>query len=309
MSIPNSADADYRGRTFLWYDTGSETAMFHILHTFHPSPILATFGPFELHWYGLALASGAALGYAILDGLARHYGYDRDRLRTMFLLTVIIGFLGGRLYHVLNEPSYYLRHPEEVLAVWHGGLAIHGAILAGFLTIWIFCRRNKLAAWRMLDLAAPAVLIGQAVGRWGNYFNQELFGRATNLPWGIPIDPVNRPESASSSPYFHPTFLYESLWDLFAVVVLLLLHRRQLQKKVGTRSGIITMSYFVLYGIGRFGVELLRIDQVPIIAGIRLPLIVSALVVLCAVAGFWYRTRVAPTPLTENIADAHPQTN
>lgn len=269
--------------------------MFHLLHTFRPSPILASFGPFELHWYGLLIAFGAALGYAVLYQLARRYQYDQDRLLTMFLLTVIVGFLGGRLYHVLNEPLYYWQHPEEIVAVWHGGLAIHGAILAGFFTIWFFCRRNKLALWRILDIAAPAVLLGQAVGRWGNYFNQELFGRPTNLPWGIPIDPMNRPESATSAAYFHPTFLYESLWDLLAVIIILFLHRRQLQKKGGTRPGIITMTYFVLYGIGRFGVELLRIDQVPIIAGIRLPLIVSTGIVLCGVAGFWYRTRVAPS--------------
>lgn len=283
--------------------------MFYLLHTFHPSPILATFGSLELHWYGLALATGAALGYAVMFLLARKYGYDQDRLLTMFLLTVVVGFIGGRLYHVLNEPLYYWQHPAEAVAVWRGGLAIHGAILAGFLAIWIFCRRNKLAVWRILDLAAPAVLIGQAVGRWGNYFNQELFGRPTNLPWGIPIDPTNRPDVAASAAYFHPTFLYESLWDLLAVAVLLLLHRRQLQKNESTRSGIITMTYFALYGVGRIGVELLRIDQVPIIAGIRLPLIVSLLIVLCAIAGFWYRTRVAPTPLTENIPNAEPQAN
>lgn len=283
--------------------------MFHLLHTFRPSPLLASFGPFELHWYGLLIALGAALGYVVMFQLARRYGYDQDRLLTMFLLTVIVGFLGGRLYHVLNEPLYYWQHPAEIVAVWHGGLAIHGAILAGFLTIWLFCRRNKLVMWRILDIAAPAVLLGQAVGRWGNYFNQELFGRPTNVPWGIPIDPTSRLDSATAALYFHPTFLYESLWDLFVVAVLLLLHRRQLQKKSGSRSGIITMTYFALYGFGRFGVELLRIDQVPIVAGIRLPLIVSILIILCAILGFWYRTKVAPTPWTENVADAQPQTN
>lgn len=297
---------DYRG-TFEHGTILYISLMFHLLHTYHPSSVLATVGPFELRWYGLLIALGAALGYGVTYWLAKRYHANQDQIVSLYLYGTIIGFTGGRLYHVLNEPAYYWDHPGEILAVWHGGLAIHGAILAGGATIWTYCRRKQLPFWRITDLFAPAVILGQAVGRWGNYFNQELFGRSTSLPWGIPIDPINRTVGTTAM-YYHPTFLYESLWDLLAFAVLLVLHRRQLRHGGTNRSGMITMIYFLLYGLGRLGVEFLRIDDVPLVAGIRLPLLVSGLIVLLALAGFWYRKRTVGTEITLSH-DAQPRTD
>lgn len=257
------------------------------LHTFHPSPIIAAVGPLTFRWYGLCLALGALAGYYVILWLARRYGYNEDRIIILFTVTVLLGFLGGRLYHVLNEPVYYSQHPGEILKVWHGGLAIHGAILAGAFVFLYFARRWKMRFFALTDLFVPGLILGQAIGRWGNYFNQELFGRPTRLPWGIPIDPASRPDTALTAQYFHPTFLYESLWDAGIFVLLLWIHK----KKFGNGNvpeGVITALYLTLYALGRTGTELLRIDEVPIIAGVRLPLLVSILLVLVGGVGLWY---------------------
>src|SRR3990167_4879685 len=164
------------------------------------------------------------------------------RLPELAFGLVVSGLVGARLYHVLNEWSYYWAHPLRIFAVWNGGLAIHGALIAGLIFLWFYTKRQstsylpsdamhqalqagKLPAtsylfW-LLDLLAPAVLLGQAIGRWGNYFNQELFGYPTSLPWSIPISLENRPLAFQTANYFHPTFLYESLWDLMGFVLLL----------------------------------------------------------------------------------------
>ncbi len=267
------------------------------LHTFHPSPALAVFGPFVLRWYGLLLALAALVGYLLVQRLARAYRLDADRVTTVATLTVLFGFLGARLYHVLNEPAYYLAHPAEILQVWHGGLAIHGGIFAGALTVYMAARRWRLPYLRLTDLFAPALLAGQAIGRWGNYFNQELFGRPTNLPWGIPIDAAARPPGALDAAYFHPTFLYEFLWDGAGALALLWWHRQRIRQAPERRApdGRITLVYLAIAASGRILTETLRIDQVPLLFGIRLPLLVSVLLLLAALVCLWYTARMHTT--------------
>lgn len=257
-----------------------------LLHTFSPSPIIFILGPFYLRWYGLLLGIGAALALWITLRLGRQRDMPEDDILNLGARTIIIGFLGARLYHVLNEPHYYWQHPGEILQVWHGGLAIHGGLIAGLVTIFVYCRRRSLQLWAMTDLVAPGLILAQAIGRWGNYFNQELFGRPTNLPWGIPIDPAYRPPNAATNVYFHPTFLYESLWDAGVFLLLFALARRSKQRRLP--DGVVTTLYLFLYALGRFGTELLRIDDVPIIGGVRLPLLVSGALVLVALAGLRY---------------------
>lgn len=260
-----------------------------LLHTFSPSPIVFALGPLFLRWYGLLLGIGAALAFWITFRLARRQNIPENDVLNLGALAVLIGFLGARFYHVLNEPSYYWHHPAEILQVWHGGLAIHGGLLTGLITILVYCRRKGLHLWAITDLIAPGLVLAQAIGRWGNYFNQELFGRPTNLPWGIPIDPAYRPANESTSTYFHPTFLYESLWNVGVFVLLFALARRTENRRLP--DGVVTMLYLGLYSLGRFGTELLRIDDVPIIAGLRLPLLVSGALVLAALAGLWFFVR------------------
>lgn len=256
------------------------------LHTWTPSPIVFSFGAFELRWYGLLLALGAVAGLALLRHLGRQRGFRAADLIDLFAWLTVAGFIGGRLYHVLNEFSYYLNHPTQIWMVWEGGLGIHGAIIAGLITLLIFTRRKKLEFWKLLDILTPALALGQVIGRWGNYFNQELFGRPTSFPWGIPIEPANRPTQYITAEYFHPTFIYESLGSLAIVALLLWLHRT---KRLPT--GIVALTYFILYAVLRIVTESFRIDQTPLIAGLRLPILFSGVMMMAAVTLLIYRLR------------------
>lgn len=259
------------------------------LHTFEPQPIAFTLGGIMVHWYGIFLSLAILTGLVIAIFLAR-----RARLRVgpvidILLFTTLAGFLGARLYHVLNEPAYYFDNPGEIFRIWNGGLAIHGGLIVGGLVFILLVRRVKLPLGLVADLAAPALLIGQAIGRWGNYFNQELAGRPTNLPWGIPIAPELRPDSSLGSAYFHPVFLYESLFDLAAGILFIFWFlRRQRQPDKG-KPGSIAFAYLIAAGAGRFLVELLRIDRTPTVFGVRLPLLISLLMIVIGYGWFVYQ--------------------
>lgn len=260
------------------------TAIF--LHTYDPQPILAKVGAFSIHWYGLLLAVAAAVGYLIFRRLGRGYGLNGTDLELLFFWTVIAGLVGARLYHVSNEWGAYASNPVDIVKIWNGGLAIHGAIIAGLLVLILFARRKNLSFWLLGDIAAPAFALGQAIGRWGNYFNQELFGRPTSLPWGIPIQPLNRPPQFIENAYFHPAFLYEFLGSLLVFTLLMILHRKRLKAlppepgRTTAGAGAIMLTYFILESIVRTATEFLRIDRVPIVFGVRLPLLVSLALVL-----------------------------
>lgn len=239
------------------------------LHTWTPSPIVFSLGGFELRWYGMLLALGALAGLWLLRRLGRRQGISDTTLIDLFVWLTVAGFLGGRIYHVLNELSYYGQHPTQILMVWQGGLGIHGAIIAGLIVLIFFARKKRLDTWKLLDILTPALVLGQIIGRWGNYFNQELYGRPTSLPWGIPIN--------GQPGFFHPTFLYESLGNTVILGMLLWLGKtRQFP------AGTIALAYFMLYALLRIFTESLRIDQTPIIAGIRLPILVSGVMILTA---------------------------
>lgn len=255
------------------------------LHSFTPNPILFTLGPVTVHWYGVFLSVGALVGFIVFRRLGRRYGLSVGDLENTFFLTILAGIVGARLYHVLNEWSYYAAHPGDIAKIWNGGLAIHGAMIAGGIAIWLYGRRRSIGPALLFDLAAPALLFGQAIGRWGNYFNQELFGRPTNLPWGIPIDTLNRPIEYFDFPFFHPTFLYESLGAAAIGSLLLALHRVRLRRgPTGQQHalGSIALVAFLLEPLLRAATELLRVDRVPLIAGVRLPLLVSIIIALAA---------------------------
>lgn len=264
------------------------------LHTFIPHPILAHLGPFTIHWYGLFLSLGALAGFFVFRWLGKKHGLKSSDLETLFFLTLIAGIVGARLYHVTNEWGYYAAHPGDIAKIWNGGLAIHGALIAGIIVFILFSRRKKLSFWLLADCAVPAIAIGQAIGRWGNYFNQELFGKPTDLPWGIPIETLNRPIEYLNAPHFHPTFLYESLGSLLVFAILIVLHvsvfrRGQGENLRNVRSvGTVALLYLMLESLVRAGTESIRIDRVPHVFGIRLPLLVSIAIALAA-AGIMLR--------------------
>ncbi len=236
-----------------------------------PGAIVLQVGPIAIRWYGLLIATGVLLGTMLAHREAIRRGLDPDRLLNVIVVAVLSALVGARLYYVLFNLGYYAASPLKILAVWEGGLAIHGALLTGTLAAVLVCLRSDLAIPTAMDIMAPCVALGQAIGRWGNFFNQEAFGVPTDLPWRLYIDPYHRPPELARFEYFHPTFLYESLWNLLVFAVLWFLLRRRLQD----RPGALALCYLGLYSVGRLFVEGLRIDSL-MLGEFRVAQLVSA---------------------------------
>jgi phosphatidylglycerol:prolipoprotein diacylglycerol transferase len=258
-------------------------------------PVAFRFWIFEVHWYGILITTGILVGAWVVSREVRRRGLDPDHVWNALIFCVILGVIGARLYHVLTpspsmgDPLYYLHHPIEIFYITRGGLGIYGAIAGGILAVLIYARRVKLDPWIWLDLGAPGLALGQAIGRWGNFINQELYGRPTDLPWGIYISPERRLAGYTQYERFHPTFLYESLWNLGTFVVLFSLLRRRGEKLL---KGEIVGLYAILYSAGRILLEFVRLDS-PTLWGIPIAQIVAAVVILFIGGFLIYRRRVA----------------
>ncbi len=222
-----------------------------------PGPFVLQIGPLSIRWYGLLFATAVLLGTSLAHREAIRRGEDPDELLNIIMVGVLMGLLGARLYYVLFNWGYYGSQPLKILAVWEGGLAIHGGLLAGAMAAAVYSVRKQLPVLTYMDMIAPSLPLGQAIGRWGNFFNQEAFGIPTDLPWKLYIEPHYRPPDLAFYEYFHPTFLYESLWNLLVFAMLYLLLRPRLQQT----PGALALCYVGLYSLGRFFVEGLRIDS------------------------------------------------
>ncbi len=250
-----------------------------------PGPFVLQIGPLSIRWYGLLFATGVLLGTWLAQREAIRRGEDPDQLLNVIVYGVMVGLLGARLYYVLFNWGYYGHRPLKILAVWEGGLAIHGGLLAGGLTAVIYSVRKKLPVLTYMDIMAPSAPLGQAIGRWGNFFNQEAFGTPTDLPWKLYIEPYHRPSDLATYEYFHPTFLYESLWNLLVFALLYFLLRRRLQRI----PGALLLCYVGLYSVGRFFVEGLRIDSL-MLGPLRAAQVMSlALIAISLVGLAWLR--------------------
>lgn len=249
------------------------------LHSFHPQSIIISLGLINLYWYGLFISLGIVAGFFVSLKLAGLYKIEKDLIWELSFYLILSGFSGAKLYYIIAFWPYFLSKPSEIIKFWHAGLSIHGAIIGGLIGLWLFSRKRLISFWQLADLISPSLALGQAIGRWGNYFNQELFGRPTNLPWGIPIDQINRPENFSGFTYFHPTFLYESILNLAIFFILLNLHRLKFKNKK-IPNGNIFFSYLILYSLARFSMEFIRIEETPLILGIRLAQFVSLFIIV-----------------------------
>ena len=215
--------------------------------------------------------------------LAKRFKIETDKIWDLSFYLVLFGIIGARIYEIFLEFPYYFNHPVQIIKIWEGGLAIHGAIIAGVITLIIFIKKNKLSFWPLMAIITPGLALGQAVGRFGNWFNQELFGWPTNLPWGIPIDLKNRPLEFIDQLFFHPTFLYESLGSIFIFIfifILLLRQKENLNKKIAMR---ISAYYLAFYSILRFSLEFIRIDYAPVLLGLRAPQIISLFLITISI--------------------------
>ena len=226
-----------------------------------PGAEIVSLGPLTLRWYVLLIASAVLIGVALSQYLAKKQGIDPEKISDLVIWLIIVAIPSARLYYVLFEWQSYVTRPGDILAIWKGGIAIHGAVIGGTLAAWIFSKLNKLSFWQLSDVVAPSLILGQAIGRWGNFFNSEAFGRPTDLPWKLYIPLANRPASLRDFEYFHPTFLYESLWNLGVFALLLGLFFWGLKRPGKLRAGTLFLIYLIAYSTGRLWIEGLRIDS------------------------------------------------
>ena len=222
-----------------------------------PSRVLLQVGPIAIYWYGVLIVTGALAAAWLAAKQAQRAGEDPEHVWNALLLCLFLGVVGARLYHVISSWSYYAQHPGEIFGLRMQGFGIYGAVIGGALGLWIYCRRSGLSFLRWADFAAPGLALAQAIGRWGNFFNQELYGYPTRLPWGIYIAPENRLKGFEQYERFHPTFLYESLWNLLSFAILLVLSRKAAKRLL---PGDLFLLYGVLYPLGRFFIEFQRPD-------------------------------------------------
>ncbi len=253
---------------------------------------------FTIPFYGIILMSGALLAAFLATREAKRRGHDPEIVWDLFIWLLIAGIIGARLWHIFTpSPSaiaagrttiFYLTHPLDLINLRSGGLGIPGAVIGGAIALYFFARKHGLRFSEWADIASPSLALGQAIGRWGNYVNQELYGAPTDLPWKIYIDPDHRLSGFQDYEYYHPLFLYESLWNLANVFVLIWLTRRFAGR---LKDGDIFLIYLIVYPVGRFLLDFLRLDAA-MVGGINANQTIMAIVaVLSGVTLAWRHLR------------------
>ena len=270
-----------------------------------PSPSSGVWhlGPLPLRAYALGIIIGALLALWIGEKRFVARGGRSGLIADVTMWAVPFGIIGARIYHVLTDPQLYFgegRDAIDALFIWEGGLGIWGAISGGALGAWIACRRYDVSFLSVADALAPGLLVAQAVGRLGNYFNQELFGKPTDRPWGLEIDVAHRPPGYEQFATFHPTFLYELLWNLAAAALLIAIDRR-----VKLTAGRAFALYVMLYTAGRGWIEMLRIDTVNHIGPFRLNVWTSIILFVVATV-YFLRTRRSSGDTADADAESSP---
>ncbi len=266
-----------------------------------PGPILFELGPLTIRWYGLLIATSVLLGLTLSQYLAQKQGINPERVGDLAIWLVIAAIPCARLYYVLFEWQAYVDRPADIIAVWKGGIAIHGAILGGSLAAFIFARLTRIPFWKLADVVAPSLILGQAIGRWGNFFNSEAFGRPTNLPWKLYIPPAQRPFNYQTVEYFHPTFLYESIWNLGVFIFLLLLFFWGVRHPNRLKTGSLAMIYLVSYSLGRIWIEGLRTDSL-MLGPLRIAQVVSLVGISLGIMGLVWLYRLG-RPLPDVVSE------
>ena len=264
----------------------------HFLNIPAPSSYLLELGPLSIRLYALSIIVGVIIAIMVGGRRVRAIGGPKTLVSDIAVIAVPSGVIGGRIYHVITSPEKYFGaggDPISALYIWEGGLGIWGAISLGFAGAYLafrwLSRRSEISISfaQFADALAPGILIAQGIGRFGNYFNQELFGRPTDLPWALEVDPRYRPIGFSQYETFHPTFLYESIWVIAVALILI-----RLTSKFAAAPGRIFALYVALYCLGRFFIESVRIDEANLILGLRLN-ILTAIVVGIAALGIFFK--------------------
>ncbi|HEY4551147.1 MAG TPA: prolipoprotein diacylglyceryl transferase [Bacillus sp. (in: firmicutes)] len=248
-------------------------------------PVAIAFGPLQVHWYGVIIGLAIILALYIAVRETEKRGLDKDVFMDLMLWAIPIAILSARLYYVIFEWNYYSQNPGEIIAIWNGGLAIHGALIGGVITAIVFTKKRQVSFWQLVDIAAPSIILGQAIGRWGNFINQEAHGgevtRAFLENLQLPEFIIN--QMYINGAYYHPTFLYESIWNFVGFILLMLL------RKVNLRRGEMFLSYVIWYSVGRFFIEGMRTDSLMLTESLRMAQTISAVLIIAAVVVLLYR--------------------
>ncbi|MDQ0232405.1 MULTISPECIES: prolipoprotein diacylglyceryl transferase [Bacillaceae] len=243
------------------------------------------FGPFTIYWYGIIIGIGILLGWVFATREAKKLGLSKDTFSDLLLWVIPISIVSARIYYVLFKWDYYSQNPGQIFAIWEGGIAIHGALIGGVVTAVVFANKKGISFWKLADISAPSIILGQAIGRWGNFMNQEAHG--TEVTRGF-LEGINLPDFIINQmyingSYYHPTFLYESLWNLLGFVLLLIVRRLNIKR------GELFLIYVIWYSIGRFFVEGLRTDSLMLTDSLRIAQVVSLSLIGIAVILIWFR--------------------
>ena len=256
------------------------------------NPIAFRIGPLAVHWYGILIVTGALAAAFVAQSEAKRRGQNPSHVWDALTLCLLFGIVGARLYHVLTPPpsmgvdiGYYFRNPKEIFAPGMAGLGIYGAVAGGILAVFVYTRYQKLDFFEWLDIAVPGLALAQAIGRWANFINQELYGRPTDLPWAIYIPLEKRLPGYEAFERFHPTFLYESLWNLGVCLFLLYIARRYSSRLLrGELFGL----YLILYPLGRFLLEMIRLDS-PMMGSLSIAQVIALIAISVSAGAMAYR--------------------
>lgn len=232
----------------------------NFLHNYNPEPIAYSIGFLDIYWYGIVIASAVIVGLLLITKFAKKRNIDVDHIYNLLFILLISSLVGGRIGHIIGEWDYYVENLNELVKIWHGGLAIQGIIIMDLFVVYIYGRIKKINFLVFTDLIVVALPLMQSIGRWGNYFNQELFGLPTNVIWGLPIEISRRPEDYINENFFHPVFLYESILMLVVFCIMLYLFHNKTSWSVGK----LTLVYFIMFPIVRFSLDFIKVDLLEI---------------------------------------------
>lgn len=241
-------------------------------------PIAFELGPISVRWYGIIIAMGILLGYFIAQASVKRIGFHQDTLVDIIFWSAIFGFIVARIYFVIFQWPYYVQHPIEIPMIWQGGIAIHGGLIGGFVTGIIICKQKNINPFQIGDVIAPSMILGQGIGRWGNFMNHEAHGGTVSRTFlenlHIPDFIINN--MYINGKYYQPTFLYESIWDVLGFVILILLRKH-------LRIGDTFSLYLIWYSIGRFFVEGMRTDSLMLTGDIRVAQLMSIILIIIGI--------------------------
>ena len=258
-----------------------------------PGHLAFQIGPISVHWYGIIIGAGIILAYFYALREAKRRGIEIKHIDNMAFWLILAGVLGARLYYVLFNFQYFSENPAQILQIWKGGLAIHGALLGGAAAYFTYIKIHKIHWLIYTDIIMPGVLLAQSLGRWGNFFNSEAFGRPTDLLWKLFIPFAKRPQGFEDFEFFHPTFLYESIWNFIGFIVLVFLAGKIFKANSGHSSyGIILCAYLIWYSFGRFFIEGLRLDSL-YVGQFRAAQVISIILFVIGLVGLIYKSKKA----------------